>query len=241
MVRRIVQESRTGQVMLPPGLSSAPVLDLMCTHFVLTLAQQQGAQFNLRRDLAGLLPLCGRHLVWPVSVLGRVRRWMAQRVATHEAWAGHERMPNREFLDRFAVWRGPYDESTLFFYLDDYARETPKDLMGVLAATSQWLAHTLKQQSTRVQKNIDVLARLLHLNAAEQAVLLYGTLARYQRELRSLLVEFKVSNAPEAYAALAEVAGVSAADVAEALRAGSRLERVGLVDNLLSEHAITDL
>ncbi len=241
MVRRIAQESRTGQVMLPPGLSSAPVLDLMCTHFVLTLTRQQGPQFNLKRDLGGLLPLCGRHLVWPVSVLHRLRRWLVQRVAGHEAWAGHEPLSGREFLDRYAVWRGPYDESTLFFYLDDYAREAPKDLMAVLSATAQWLAHTLKKQSTRVQKNIDVLAGLLQLNAAEQAVLLYGTLARYQRELRSLLVEFKVSNAPEAYAALAEVAGVNAADVAEALRTGSRLERVGLVDNLLSEHAITDL
>ena len=241
MVRRMAQESRTGPLTLPPGLSAAPVLDLMCTHFVLTLAQQQGAQFNLRRDLAGLLPLCGRHLVWPHSVLTRLRRWLAARVPGHEAWLGHEGLSMREFMDRFAVWRGPYDESTLFFHLDDYAREAPKDLMAVLAASAQWLAHALKKQSTQVQKNIDVLARLLQLNAAEQAVLLYGTLARYQRELRSLLVEFKVSNAPEAYAALAEAAGVNANEVAEALRAGSRLERVGLVDNLLSEHAITDL
>ena len=47
-----------------------------------------------------------------------------------------------------------------------------------------------------------------------------GTLARYQRDLRSILVEFKVSNAPEAYAAIAQVAGVKASDVGEALRAG---------------------
>lgn len=241
MVRRMAQEGRTGQVMLPPGVGAAPVLDLMCTHFVLALTRQQGPQFNLKRDLGGLLPLCGRHLVWPVSVLHRLRLWLQPRVAGLEAWTGHEPLSGRDFLDRFGVWRGPYDESTLFFYLDDYAREAPKDLMAVLTATGQWLGHNLKKQSTRVQKNIDVLARLLQLNEAEQAVLLYGTLARYQRELRSLLVEFKVSNAPEAYAALADVAGVKAADVAEALRAGSRLERVGLVDNLLSEHAITDL
>ena len=240
MVKRM-QDSRGGPVLLPPGLVAAPVLDLMCTHFVLALASQPGLQFNLRRDLATVLPLSGRHLVWPAPVLVRLRRWLASRCAGHDAWQDHELLGPREFLDRHAVWRGPYDESTLYFYLDDYAREAPKDLMAVLSATAQWLAHTLKQQSTRVQKNIDVLARLLQLNAAEQAVLLYGTLARYQRELRSLLVEFKVNNAPEAYAALAEVAGVNAADVAEALRAGSRLERVGLVDNLLSEHAITDL
>jgi hypothetical protein len=52
-----------------------------------------------------------------------------------------------------------------------------------------------------VQKNIDALAGLLQLNPAERALLLYGTLARYQRDLRGLLVEFKVSNAQEAYAA----------------------------------------
>ena len=100
MVKRIAQENRTGQVMLPPGLASAPMLDLMCTHFVLTLARQQGLQFNLRRDLSGLLPLSGRHLVWPVSVLHRLRRWLAPRVQGHAAWVGHEPLSGREFLDR---------------------------------------------------------------------------------------------------------------------------------------------
>ena len=79
------------------------------------------------------------------------------------------------------------------------------------------------------------------MNKAERALLLYGTLARYQRDLRSILVEFKVNNAPEAYAAIAEIAGVNATEVGEALRAGSRLERIGLVENLISEHNITDL
>ena len=33
----------------------------------------------------------------------------------------------------------------------------------------------------------------------------------------------------------------NAREVAEALRAGSRLERIGMVENLISEHNITDL
>ena len=41
--------------------------------------------------------------------------------------------------------------------------------------------------STLVEKNIDALAHLLQLNKAERALLLYGTLARYQRDLRSVL------------------------------------------------------
>ena len=129
----------------------------------------------------------------------------------------------------------------LFFYLDEYAKDEPRDLLAVLAATGTWLSQTLRKQSTLMEKNIDALSRLLQLNKAERAILLYGTLARYQRDLRSMLVEFKVSNAPQAYAALAEIAGVQAAEIGEALRAGSRLERIGLVENVVSEHNITDL
>lgn len=229
------------QVLPSPGLKDAPVLDLMCSHFVLTLAAKQGAKFNVRRDLNGLLSLAGRHLAWPAPALDRLREFLGRRCKDNEFWRGHEQLATREFLDRHGVWRGPYEEGTLFFYLDEYAKDQPKDLLSVLAVTGEWLTHALKKHSTLVEKNIDALASLLQLNKAERALLLYGTLARYQRDLRSLLVEFKVSNAPEAYAAIAEVAGVSAAEVGEALRAGSRLERIGLVENLISEHNITDL
>ncbi|APW35921.1 ATPase [Rhodoferax koreense] len=224
-----------------PGLQEAPVLDLMCSHFVLTLVARQGAKFNVRRDLNSLLAMAGRHLVWPQPVLLRLREFLGRRCKDNEFWRGHTTLDTAEFLERHGVWRGPYEEGTLFFYLDEYAKDQPKDLLAALAVTGDWLTHVLKKQSTLVEKNIDALSGLLQLNKAERALLLYGTLARYQRDLRTILVEVKVNNAPEAYAAIAEVAGVSAAEVGEALRAGSRLERIGLVENLISEHNITDL
>ena len=52
-----------GQLLLSPGLKVAPVLDLKCSHFVLTLAARQGARFNVRRNLNSLLSLSGRHFV----------------------------------------------------------------------------------------------------------------------------------------------------------------------------------
>ncbi|MEY4713602.1 MAG: hypothetical protein RIS88_3052 [Pseudomonadota bacterium] len=237
----MVKRSLDVQVLPSPGLRDAPVLDLMCSHFVLTLAAKQGGKFNVRRDLNGLLALAGRHLVWPASALARLREFLARRCHDNEFWRGHEVLSPRDFLERHGLWRGPYEEGTLFFYLDEYAKDQPRDLLSVLAVTGQWLTHALKKQSTLVEKNIDALSGLLQLNRAERALLLYGTLARYQRDLRSLLVEFKVNNAPEAYAAIADVAGVNATEVGEALRAGSRLERIGLVENLISEHNITDL
>ena len=208
---------------------------------MLTLAARQGANFNVRRDFNGVVGLAGRHLVWPVSVLARLREFLVRRCLGNELWRGHEALDATEFLARHGAWSGPYDEATLFFFLDEYAKDQPKDLISVLSVTGEWLRHALKKQSTLVEKNIDALAGLLQLNKAERALLLYGTLARYQRDMRSILVEFKVNNAPEAYAAIAEVAGVSPQELGEALRAGSRLERIGLVENLISEHNITDL
>ena len=229
------------RMLLSPGLKDAPMLDRMCSQFVLTLTTHNAGRFNLRRDWNSLLSLTGKHLVWPGSVLARLREFLAQRCKGNEHWRGHEALTDDAFMLRHGAWRGPYEEGTLFFYIDEYIKDAPKDLLAVLGATADWLGRSLKKESTLVEKNIDSLARLLQLNPAERALLLYGTLARYQRDLRGLLVEFKVSNAQEAYAAIARVAGVSETDVAEALRAGSRLERVGMVENLISEHNITDL
>ncbi|MDO9314502.1 MAG: ATP-binding protein [Burkholderiaceae bacterium] len=229
------------RVVLSPGLDEAPVLDRMCSQFVLTLTMRHVGRFNLRRDWNSLLSLTGRHLVWPVSVLTRLREFLKTRCRGNEQWRGHETLSDDAFIERHGSWRGPYEEVTLFFYVDEYIKDAPKDLLAVLGATADWLERSLKKESTLVEKNIDALAGLLQLNPAERALLLYGTLARYQRDLRGLLVEFKVSSAQEAYAAIATVAGVNAADVADALRAGSRLERIGMVENLISEHNITDL
>ena len=227
--------------LLSPGLAETPVMDALCSHFVLTLTLRQAGRFNLRRDWNSLLSLVGRHLVWPQPVLARVRGFLRQRCKGNAQWKGHEALSDEAFLQRHGPWRGPYEEGTLFFYIDEYIKDAPKDLLTVLGTTCEWLARRLKKESTLVQKNIDALAGLLQLNPAERALLLYGTLARYQRDLRGLLVEFKVSNAQEAYAAIAAVAGVEAGDVADALRAGSRLERIGMIENLISEQNITDL
>ena len=240
----MVKHSRSvgeGRPILSPGLHDAPVLDRMCSHFVLSLTMRNVARFNPRRDWNSLLSLTGKHLVWPASVLARLRDFLNARCKANEQWRGHEQLTDTAFVERHGAWRGPYEEGTLFFYIDEYIKDAPKDLLAVLGATADWLERSLKKESTLVEKNIDALAGLLQLNPAERALLLYGTLARYQRDLRGLLVEFKVSNAQEAYAAIARVAGVNEADVAEALRAGSRLERIGMVENLISEHNITDL
>ena len=79
-----------GDVLLSPGLKDAPVLDLMCSHFVLTLAARQGGKFNVRRDLNSLLSLSGRHLVWPLPALQRLREFLGRRCRSEERRVGKE-------------------------------------------------------------------------------------------------------------------------------------------------------
>ena len=147
MVKRagvdVVAAAVRGQALPSPGLKEAPVLELMCSHFVLTLAAKQGPRFNVRRDINGLLSLTGRHLVWPAVVLQRLREFLGRRCAGNEAWKGVENFDGRTLLERHGVWRGPYEEGTLFFYLDEYAKDQPKDLLSVLAVTRDWLTHCL--------------------------------------------------------------------------------------------------
>ena len=81
-----------------------------------------GTKFNVRRDLGSLMSLAGRHLVWPAPVLDRLRAFLAQRCKDNELWRGHEALSARAFLERHGAWRGPYEEGTLFFYLDEYAK-----------------------------------------------------------------------------------------------------------------------
>ena len=77
---------------------------------------------------------CGR-----LRLLARLREFLTRRCKDNEFWRGHEQLSTQEFLDRHGVWRGPYEEGTLFFYLDEYAKDQPKDLLSVLAVTGDWL------------------------------------------------------------------------------------------------------
>ena len=94
------------RVLLSPGLDEAPVLDRMCSQFVLSLTMRHVGRFNLRRDWNSLLALTGRHLVWPASVLGRLRGFLALRCRGNEQWSGHEALSDEAFMARHGGWRG---------------------------------------------------------------------------------------------------------------------------------------
>ena len=141
----MVKSCSDARVLLSPGLKDAPVLDRMCSQFVLTLTTRNAGRFNLRRDWNSLLSLTGKHLVWPSSVLARLREFLNTRCKGNEHWRGHEALSDDAFMLRHGGWRGPYEEGTLFFYIDEYIKDAPKDLLAVLGATADWLVRSLKK------------------------------------------------------------------------------------------------
>jgi hypothetical protein len=90
---------------------------------------RQAGRFNLRRDWNSLLSLTGRHLVWPAPVLQRLRAFL--RCAARATSTGAATRRWRRCLHgtprRLAR---PYEEGTLFFYIDEYIKDAPKDLLA---------------------------------------------------------------------------------------------------------------
>ncbi|MEO0003051.1 MAG: hypothetical protein RLZZ22_743 [Pseudomonadota bacterium] len=160
-----------GRLLLPAGLEQAPTLDLMCSQFVLALTARRGPRFNLRSELVPLLGLTGRHLVWPLGVLRRLRGFLQRRCGDDGPWQDQSGLDDQAWLDRFGIWLGPYEEGTLFFHLDDYAREAPKDMRALLASAGAWLGRHLSGQQSLLERNIATLGELLQLNPAERALL----------------------------------------------------------------------
>src|SRR5262249_32866954 len=100
MVKRLAD----AKVIPSPGLEEAAVLVGMCSQSVLTLTVKHAGRFNLRRDFNGLLSFTGRHLVWPMRVLSRLRGYLRQRCSGNELWTGHESLTDQAFLERHGVW-----------------------------------------------------------------------------------------------------------------------------------------
>lgn len=228
-------------VLASAALATAQPLDLLATRFALSTVLTLGPRFNLKRDVNNIVALTGRYLCWPVTTLGRLQAFLGRRCAESPAWAGVAGLAPAAFLERHGSWNGPYDDVTLFYYLDEFVKLNGKDLLAAFQATVEACDRQLVGKLIRLEHNVGLLGRVLDLGETEGVVLLHASLCKYQRELRPVLVDCKAASAQEAYAMLAQVLGCPVGEIAACLRVGGRLEALGLIDTPLAEHVITDL
>ncbi len=224
----------------PHSHLAAPV-DRLSSLFALRLVLTLGPKFNLRRDINDVMTLSARHLVWPVSIAQKVQKFLSHRCAEMPAWAGVGKLSPDEFIARHGVWNGTYDDTTLFYYLDEFCKQNGKDVLALFQGTVDALEKMTRDSSIRLTDNIGMLAKVLALSAAETTLIKCAALAKCTRDLRPVLVDCKAASAAEAHAMLGEVAKVSPNDIAVALKPGGRLESLALIDTPIAEHNITDL
>lgn len=216
-------------------------IDRLSSVFALRLVLSLGPKFNLRRDINDVMTLVARHVVWPVSVVQKVQKFLTHRCVDMPAWAGVGKLSPEEFIARHGVWNGTYDDGTLFYYLDEFCKQNAKDLLALFQGTVDALDKTTRGVPMRLTENIGMLGKVLSLNAAERALIQCAALAKCTRDLRPILVDCKAGSAAEAHAMLGEVTKVSPADIGLALKPGGRLESLALIDAPIAEHNITDL
>jgi SpoVK/Ycf46/Vps4 family AAA+-type ATPase len=224
----------------PQAALSTPI-DRLSTLFALRLVLILGPKFNLRRDINDVMTLCARHLVWPVSVVQKVQKFLSARCIEMPAWAGVNKLTPEEFVARHGVWNGTYDDTTLFYYLDEFCKQNAKDLLALFQTTVDALEKSTRDTPVRIQQNIDMLVKVLGLNPSERALILCASLAKVSRDLRPILVDCKSASAAEAHAMLGDVMKVSPNDIGVAMKSGGRLESLALIDPPIAEHNITDL
>ncbi|CAJ0875517.1 ATP-dependent zinc metalloprotease FtsH [Ralstonia sp. LMG 32965] len=221
-----------------PILSS---LDSMCAQFALRTVCAMGLRFNLRTNINDILTVCAPELIWPVTVIQRLQRFLSARCADMPGWRAVGKLDLPTFMDRHGQWSSAFDEGSLFYYLDEYVKHHAKDMFTVFGASCDALGERLSGERVLLVGNIDMLARVLGLPPHERALLLFASLVKYKRDLRAVMVDCKVAHSQEAFQLLANLAGASTAEVAASLRPGSRLETLGLIEPPLPENSVTDL
>ena len=241
--RRVVPErAPTGERwFVSADYEHAAALDLLCVRFSLSVVLSLGTRFNLRRDINNIVTLAGRYLIWPEPVLARFKEYLVRRCAEAPAWTDVGKLSLEELMNRHGAWNGLYDDSTLYYYIDEWVKLHAKELLGVFQTTVGCIDAHLAKAQIQLVRNIDMLSSVLGLGHAERAVLLHASLCKYQRDLRPVLVDCKASSAQEAYGMFAQVLGLAVSDVAAALKSGGRLESLGLIETPIAEHSITDL
>ncbi len=216
-------------------------LDWLASSLALKLIAKLGPKFNLRRDINDVLNLTARTLQWPVAAITELQKYLIVRCAEAEAWQGLAKLSPQEFMARHGGWNSVGDSATMYYYMDEFVKTHSKTVQGIFATTIAYLDQKLASEKLLIADNIALLARVLTLTPAEREVLIYAALCKHQRDLRPVLVDCKSQSAQEAYAMLAEAMGLAAPDVAAALKAGGRLDQLGLIDTPIAEHNVTDL
>lgn len=235
-------EADAGSALRTPGFELIRPEDLACIKLCLDAVIAYGVRFSLRAHMNDVLAVVAPAMCWTPTSISKLQAFMSHRCAEQDAWKGCETFTHSDFIERYMQWTGTLSaENSVWYYLDEFVKPHSKEINACLDITHAHVKARLVKTDVKLLKNTHMLASVLGLSAAETWVLSTGALAKYKRDVRSVLVDCKVTHSLEAYQQLEIISGVSWLDIQAALKPGSRLEMLGLMDSPIVEGAITDL
>ncbi len=237
-----LQDTLASNIARTPGFTLLRPEDLACAKLCLEAVMAYGPRFSLRANINDVLAVVAPTLCWTPAALAKLQAFMGHRCADQDAWKGCETYSATDFIERHMQWSGSLSgENAVWYYLDEFVKPHSKEIMACLEATLLDLKKRLAKTDVKLLKNTAMLAGVLGLTDAETWVLATGALTKYKRDVRSVLVDCKVTHSLEAYQQLEIISGLNWLDIQTALKPGSRLEMLGLMDSPSVEGAITDL
>jgi SpoVK/Ycf46/Vps4 family AAA+-type ATPase len=209
---------------------------------VLEAVAAYGVRFGLRANINDVLLVVAPHMLWTEPAISKLQTFMGNRCADQDAWKNCAELSAQEFVSRHMNWTGTLaGENGVWYYLDEFVKPHAKELTACFEATQHDIKQRLSKMDVKLIDNALMLAKVLGLSSAESWVLSSAALAKYKRDVRSVLVDCKVTHSLEAYQQLERISGIAWMDIQLALKPGSRLEMLGLMDSPIVEGAITDL
>jgi SpoVK/Ycf46/Vps4 family AAA+-type ATPase len=237
-----VSNASTAAVLRTPGFELARAEDLACAQLVLEAMAAYGPRFGLRANINDVLLVVAPHMVWTQAAVSKLQTFMGNRCADQDAWKGCAELDAQDFITRHMNWTGTLaGENGVWYYLDEFVKPHAKELTACFDVTQADIKQRLAKVNVTLLDNAHLLSKVLGLTSAEHWVLCSAALAKYKRDVRSVLVDCKVTHSLEAYQQLERISGVAWLDIQAALKPGSRLEMLGLMDSPIVEGAITDL
>jgi SpoVK/Ycf46/Vps4 family AAA+-type ATPase len=235
-------DDATSELLRTPGYELARAEDLACAQLVLEAVAAYGIRFGLRANINDVLLVVAPHMVWTQAAVSKLQTFMGNRCAEQDAWKGCADLSAQAFVNRHMNWTGTLaGENGVWYYLDEFVKPHSKELIACFDATQIDVKHRLSKTAVKLIDNTHMLAKVLGLSSAESWVLSSAALAKYKRDVRSVMVDCKVTHSLEAYQQFERISGIAWLDIQQALKPGSRLEMLGLMDSPIVEGAITDL
>ena len=212
-----------------PFAADANATSRFAALFCLRVLLAHESAFDLKRDADDLLAVVGDFLAWPETLVPSIHKALEIDKVTDVKARASKRLSPRQVVEACAFGnhnRNRSGFSDAFFHV---YRSRTREVKEMIRCAASELEHAIEEVRDPVFANIGMLAELVHLSPAEDAVLTFAVTKTYSGSFRQLLALINTGNNLEGQRILASGLNVPHDTLTSALKARGRLLEYGLI------------